>query len=111
MRALLLSLLVCGLAVVAGAQTRPPADKGPAPDAKTPMVESYTYDPGGRRDPFVNVLGSGIEPRVIVKRGDGAAGLTIAEIALRGIMQSRGTLVAMVQGPDHKSYLVHQGDK
>ena len=26
-------------------------------------------------------------------------------------MQSRGTLVAMVQGPDNKTYIVHPGDK
>jgi Tfp pilus assembly protein PilP len=111
MRALLLGLVGCGLAAAAGAQTQQPAGKSPAPDAKAAVVESYSYDPGGRRDPFVNVIGGGIEPRVVVKRGEGAAGLTVAEVALRGIMQSRGALVAMVQGPDHRSYLVHQGDK
>ena len=26
-------------------------------------------------------------------------------------MQSRGALIAMVQGPDNKTYIVHQGDK
>ena len=26
-------------------------------------------------------------------------------------MQSRGSLVAMIQGPDNKTYIVHQGDK
>ncbi len=30
---------------------------------------------------------------------------------MRGIVQSRGTLIAMVQGPDNKTYLVHQGDR
>ena len=30
---------------------------------------------------------------------------------MRGVMQSRGALVAMVQGPDNKTYIVHQGDK
>jgi Tfp pilus assembly protein PilP len=28
-----------------------------------------------------------------------------------GILESRGTLIAMVQGPDKKTYIVHQGDK
>ena len=37
--------------------------------------------------------------------------MTLAEISVRGIMQSRGALVAMVQGPDNKTYIVHQGDK
>ena len=26
-------------------------------------------------------------------------------------MQSRGEMVAMIQGPDNKTYIVHQGDK
>ena len=26
-------------------------------------------------------------------------------------MQSRGSLVAMIEGPDKKTYIVHQGDK
>ena len=25
--------------------------------------------------------------------------------------QSRGALIAMIQGPDNKTYIVHQGDK
>ena len=30
---------------------------------------------------------------------------------MRGILQSRTGLVAMIQGPDNKTYIVHQGDK
>ena len=37
--------------------------------------------------------------------------MTLAEISVRGVMQSRGLLVAMIQGPDNKTYIVHQGDK
>jgi len=37
--------------------------------------------------------------------------MNLAEISVRGVMQSRGSLVAMIQGPDNKTYLVHQGDK
>ena len=37
--------------------------------------------------------------------------MTLAEISVRGIVQSRGELVAMVQGPDNRTYIVHQGDK
>jgi Tfp pilus assembly protein PilP len=86
------------------------AAPGPARGA-TPR-DTYTYDSGGRRDPFLNLIGSGTEPRLSSAKGaDGPAGLTVSEISVRGIMQSRGGLVAMVQGPDKKTYLVHQGDK
>ena len=37
--------------------------------------------------------------------------MALAEVSVRGVMQGRGTLVAMVQGPDNKTYIVHQGDK
>ena len=45
------------------------------------------------------------------RHGDGAAGLSVAELSVRGIMQSRGSLVAMIEGPDKKTYIVHQGDR
>ena len=45
------------------------------------------------------------------RKGEGAAGLAVGEISIRGVMQSRGALVAMVMGPDNKTYIVHQGDK
>ena len=110
----------------AGAQAPPPAPaRGagpgagqaappPAPSAanQPPAPENYTYQPEGRRDPFLNLVGSGAEPRGAVSRkGDGPSGMSVNEISVRGVMQSRGALVAMVQGPDNKTYIVHQGDK
>jgi Tfp pilus assembly protein PilP len=35
----------------------------------------------------------------------------VGEISVRGVMQSKGSLVAMIQGPDNKTYIVRQGDK
>ena len=100
------------------AQTPTPAAPAPAqaaagqPPAPAPAPGGmYTYQSGGRRDPFVSLVGIGTDPRAAEKRGEGAAGLTVAEISVRGVMQSRGALVAMVQGPDNRTYIVHQGDK
>jgi len=89
-------------------QPAPPAAEKPAP--APPPLEVYTYSPLGRRDPFLNLLGTGAEPQV-GKRGEGPAGMTSAEISVRGILQSRGALVAMITGPDSKTYVVHSGDK
>jgi Tfp pilus assembly protein PilP len=47
----------------------------------------------------------------VSKKGEGTAGMTVAEISVRGVMQSRSGLIAMVQGPDNKTYIVHPGDK
>jgi len=37
--------------------------------------------------------------------------MTTAEISVRGILQSRGILIAMVQGPDNRTYMLRQGDR
>jgi Tfp pilus assembly protein PilP len=100
----------------------PPAEKVPAapagapappgtPAAPPPPAEAYSYESGGRRDPFLNLLGAGSDVKVSTKRGDGSAALSVAEISVRGVMQSHGEMIAMVQGPDAKTYVVHQGDK
>ena len=98
----------------AGAQTAAPAPRasGAPAAAEQPPSEPYTYQPDGRRDPFLSLAGTGLEPGPAAGgRGAGPAGMMIGEVAVRGVMQSRGTLVAMVSGPDHKTYIVHAGDK
>jgi Tfp pilus assembly protein PilP len=93
-------------------QTPPPAAPQAEKPAPPPPQEVYTYKPEGRRDPFLNLLGTGTEPRTAGgKKGEGPGGMTTAEISVRGILQSRGALVAMITGPDGKTYVVHQGDK
>ena len=93
-------------------QTASPAAAVQAESAPKPVPpENYTYDPAGRRDPFLNLLGTGTEARQVSKKGEGPAGMTVAEISVRGVMQSRSGLIAMVQGPDNKTYIVHPGDK
>jgi Tfp pilus assembly protein PilP len=89
-------------------QAAPAAAGTPAPPP--PPAEAYSYESGGRRDPFLNLLGAG-DVKVSTKRGDGSAALSVAEISVRGVMQSHGEMIAMVQGPDAKTYVVHQGDK
>lgn len=37
--------------------------------------------------------------------------MTVAEISVSGVLQSRGGMIAMVKGPDNKTYIVHPGDK
>ncbi len=92
---------------------KPAQGTAPAPGPTTgpTPAESYTYQPEGRRDPFLNLLGTGSEPRNSGKRNEGPAGLTVAEISVRGVLESRGALIAMVEGPDKKTYVVHSGDK
>jgi Tfp pilus assembly protein PilP len=89
----------------------PPAAAVEAPAAVVaPPQDSYIYQSDGRRDPFTPLTNAGIEVKA-TKRGEGAAAFTVDEISVRGVMQTRERLVAMVQGPDNKTYVVHPGDK
>jgi Tfp pilus assembly protein PilP len=96
------------------APAQPPAagQAQPAGQPQPPKAagEGYTYEPDNRRDPFISLVGTGIETTV-VKKGEGPAGMLVSEISVRGIMQSKGAYVAMVEGPDKKTYVVHSGDR
>jgi Tfp pilus assembly protein PilP len=98
---------------------QPPAAAGkPAPaapaaaSASSPAQppENYSYNPEGRRDPFVSLVSRGLEATSAGKRGEGLAGLMTGEIAVRGVLQTQGSYVAIVQGPDMKTYIVHTND-
>jgi type IV pilus assembly protein PilP len=92
----------------------PAATAGQAPTVAAPSPppasDSYTYQPDGRRDPFLNLLDTGSDLHTPSRR-DGLASFSANEISVRGVMQSRGQMVAMIQGPDNKTYIVHQGEK
>jgi len=73
--------------------------------------DAYHYDPQGRRDPFQSLIGPA--PKLQTgQRPPGPPGFLIDEIKLQGVVKTRQQgLVAMVNGPDNKGYLVKVGDK
>jgi hypothetical protein len=93
----------------------PPSGQAPAPGASTalpPTEGSYTYDPQGRRDPFVSLLNRGETLRPMGgMRPPGLPGLLIGEIAVKGIYKAKSGFVAIVQGADSKTYIAHPGDR
>lgn len=94
-----------------GTAAPPAAPASTTPNTPSEPGDGYTYEPDGRRDPFQNLLGTGSDPLTTGKRAEGAAGLTVAEVSVNGVLESRGALIAMIQGPDRKSYIVHTGDR
>lgn len=91
----------------------PPAAS--APDKTDQLVEppGFTYNPEGRRDPFTSLGRGGVDPRSggQAARPAGLAGLSVAEVTLRGTIQSREGFVAILQGADQRAYIVRPGDK
>jgi Tfp pilus assembly protein PilP len=98
-----------GAQAPAGKNPAPPAEKASAEPPATP--EDYLYRADGRRDPFLSLIAGGTDAHTASKRSEGPAGFSVGEISVRGIMQSRAALIAMIQGPDNKTYLIHPGDK
>ena len=111
--------LVCASVAVIPAQGAPavqpakpasPHPAAPGAAAPAPVVEPFTYDPEGRRDPFVSLLSRGLEPAT-GKRLTGLSSLSTGEVMLRGVMQSRNSYVALISGPDGKTYPAHVNDR
>jgi len=128
-----LSLTLIGLTVIAAlahAQAAPaaapaatpaaPAAAAPAaPAAEAPTAndksgsaaepQGFTYNPDGRRDPFVSLLRRGADsagPKMA-----GLGGLGTSEVSLRGVLTSEGDFVGILHGVDSKNYIVRVGDK
>jgi Tfp pilus assembly protein PilP len=105
--AVVLAAQAAGAPVPATAPTPAPA----AAPAQAPPAEPYTYDPEGRRDPFVSLVSRGFQTDSTGKRSEGLAGMMTAEVVLTGTLQSRGAYVALVKAPDGKTFTAHVNDR
>lgn len=120
-RSIIVALVCAGLLHAAAyAQekpaVKPPAAGGPSPTSGTAAgapdaAAPYSYDPGGRRDPFVSLLTRGSDPKSTSTRPAGLAGMMISEVAVKGIIRDRTGFIAMVQGTGTKTYTVRAGEK
>jgi Tfp pilus assembly protein PilP len=90
-----------------------PAKAGQDAPSQSSAIEpqGYTYDPQGRRDPFVSLLSRGTEERPTGPRPSGIHGLMIGEVTVKGIVRDRTGFIAMIQGPDTKTFIVRSGEK
>jgi len=74
--------------------------------------EGYSYDPAGRRDPFISLLQRTQLKEAPQQRPEGIPGLLIDEIEVKGIFRMQGRTFAQVQSSDKdKSYLIQEGDQ
>jgi Tfp pilus assembly protein PilP len=83
----------------------------PSTSASQPAAEPYTYSPESRRDPFVSLISRGIEPSAGGKRTERLSGMSTAELMVKGVLLSRGSYIALVQGTDGKTFTAHVNDK
>ena len=124
MRLRLFVAIVLGLAAPAAAQNvsatpaaatnaQPAAAATTQPAAKTEEPAGYTYQGGGRRDPFVSLMRRGNDEKHTTGgiRPPGLAGLETSEVMLKGTMHGRDGYVAILLGADNKTYIVRPGDR
>lgn len=104
---LTLSALLASTAVAA---EQTPAPTAAAVGSPAPSASGYTYDGRGRRDPFVSLVAGGSNVPVS-SRPTGLGGLLIGEVTVKGIIRDRSGFIAMVQGPDTKTFTVRSGEK
>jgi len=130
---LLAAAFALALAGPALAQQPAPATPAPAPEAQPGAADAarppldveletggYSYNSGGRRDPFVSLQRPVAADRGPKTRKPGMEGFLIQEIALKGIVKTKGGgigeasrsgFIAMFLGADGKSYFVTTGQR
>ena len=68
---------------------------------------NYTYDPAGRRDPFINLL-IGLKAKgPVAPKG----ALTVTDAKVVGITQGKDGYTAIIVGTDNKARFMKAGDK
>ena len=107
------ALMIVLAASAAAAQEKPAAQPAPPATAAAAPGPAFVYSPEGRRDPFVSLVNRATEARARQGKqsATGVAGFLVSEITLKGIMQSRGDNVALVAGPDAKTYFIRVNDR
>jgi hypothetical protein len=69
------------------------------------------YDDGNRRDPFTSLISpkrSGVTPGRVMP---GLAGLSVSDALVTGIVRAGKSALAIIQGPDGKSFTAHVQDR
>ena len=82
----------------------------PAAAPAVPSSPASSYEVSGRRDPFV-ALNRASEPKGSRAKTSGLSSLAINEATVKGVVKSQGRLVALVQAPDNKTYIVRPNDR
>jgi len=85
--------------------------KNPVDQELLPDPSGYSYNPQGRRDPFVSLLKPVSADQGVKTRRPGMEGFLIQEVALKGIVRTPKGYTAMLLGTDGKSYFVQEGQR
>jgi hypothetical protein len=110
-------ILTCILAVACVAPAAA-QDPPPAPPVRVGMRVGDVvsgYDSGGRRDPFVSLIvtrrPNAATPAEGGPRRTGLGALALADTRIRGIVRHGAQMLAIAEGPDNQSFVLHVADR
>ena len=72
---------------------------------------TWTYDPQGRRDPFISLRNRNPQGTSTQSRPPGLPGVAINEIMIRGIVRSGNEFVALAQAPDGRTFQLRRNSR
>ncbi len=114
----ILTLTAADLRGQAGTPAQAPTATVSSIPIGTRVGESPTqYDDGGRRDPFVSLIAPKAAPQgaslsaVRARPAAGLAGLAVSDAVVKGLIRSGTTLIALLQGPDGRTYMAKRQDR
>jgi len=81
----------------------------PPREGKKASGPSLSYNPGGRRDPFLNLLGgSGMKEKKVIGR---LSDLSIEDVTLMGIVKAKDVWEAIISLTEGFPITIHEGDR
>jgi type IV pilus assembly protein PilP len=83
-----------------------------AAEGEKAVAEVYTYDPKGRRDPFLSIIEASKREREAEKKKKGlkpSESYDIGEVRVIAIAKDKHRYYAMVQLPDKKYFTIREG--
>ncbi len=104
---------------IAEVKARPPGDIDPIPEIKP--VETFTYEPGDRRDPFVIdretveavtsslIASSGIAPDPL-RRKEELERFPLDSLTMQGTLEQDGIMWGLIRDPEGTLHLVRTGN-
>jgi Tfp pilus assembly protein PilP len=106
-------LVACVLGVVLGAAPGRAQEKLPLGTHVGDSSPTSGYDDGHRRDPFLALITPKKAPNAPAANRArlGLAGVAVADVVVKGIIQNGHSVIAVLEGPGGRSFIVRSQDR
>jgi Tfp pilus assembly protein PilP len=110
--AILAAIGILWLAAPVAAQVVQSQDRLP-PGTRVGNGAPSGYDDGARRDPFISLMApkKSVAAQNSTRTRPGLSSLALADVSVKGILKSGGSVMAVLEAPDGHSYVARSKDK